>query len=454
MKEFNFKAILQKEGWKENICILTDENGLISSIEKASAKKKTFNYAIPGIQNAHSHAFQYAMAGLAELHSTKPLNNDFWSWRTAMYNLALTISPDDLESIAAMLYKEMLRNGYTHVAEFHYLHHDISGNPYENPSENGQRLIAAAKKTGIKITLIPIFYQKGGFNKDPEKKQKRFISQTFEMYNELFEQTKKSARFYSNANVGLGIHSMRAVCTRDIIKTCNFKDENTPIHIHVSEQLKEIENCKAFLGLRPVEWLGEHISLDENFHLVHATHINEKEINQIINSGANVVLCPSTEANLGDGIFPLKKFFSKKGRWSIGTDSHVSLNPMEEIRLLDYGQRLISHNRNTFGNSSSGDSGTIALSNSFFNGKKAMGADVVNHFEIGKPMDALVISETHPLIAQTSIKNLSNTIVYSSDITMFEGTLVDGNWTIKNGCHSSKLIDEQFNATMKKLKVR
>ena len=138
-----------------------EKNGLILSIEKASAKRKTFNYAIPGIQNAHSHAFQYAMAGLAELHSTKTLNNDFWSWRTAMYNLALTISPDDLESIAAMLYKEMLRNGYTHVAEFHYLHHDISGNPYENPSENGQRLIAAAKKTGIKITLIPIFYQKG-----------------------------------------------------------------------------------------------------------------------------------------------------------------------------------------------------------------------------------------------------------------------------------------------------
>ena len=141
MKEFNFKAILQKEGWKENVCILTDENGLILSIEKSSAKKERFNYAIPGIQNAHSHAFQYAMAGLAELHSTKPLNNDFWSWRTAMYNLALTISPDDLESIAAMLYKEMLRNGYTHVAEFHYLHHDHNGCKYSNHAEMGMQLL-------------------------------------------------------------------------------------------------------------------------------------------------------------------------------------------------------------------------------------------------------------------------------------------------------------------------
>ena len=187
---------------------------------------------------------------------------------------------------------------------------------------------------------------------------------------------------------------------------------------------------------------------------MHATHINKHEINKIASANANVVLCPTTEGNLGDGLFPLKEFLAQNGRWSIGTDSHVSLNPFEEIRLLDYGQRLITHNRNTFGNTLSGDNGSIALKSILINGKKAMGENQKDCFEIGKPLDALVISEQHPLINQTSFKNLSNTIVYSADISSYKGTIVNGKWIIKEGIHEDDGIEKNFKSTLNTLSKR
>ena len=454
MKEFKFKGLLVNKIWQENVSIMIDNDGVIQSIKNSNNGLGYSDFAIPGFQNAHSHSFQYAMAGLAELHDTKPNQNDFWSWRNAMYNLALTINPDQLEDIATMLYKEMLRNGYTHVAEFHYLHHDISGNKFNNISENGERLVSAAKKVGIKITLIPIFYQMGGFGKKPEEKQRRFISETYKDYIALLEASKKSACQYTNASTGIGIHSMRGVIEKDIIHLSEYRRNNAPFHIHVSEQLKEIEDCINHLDQRPVEWLANNIELNENYHLVHATHINKKEISKIAKSKANVVLCPSTEGNLGDGIFPLKEFLSENGRWSIGTDSHIGLNPLEEIRLLDYGQRLITHNRNTFGNNISGDNGSIAIESSFINGKKSMGEDQDVFFQIGQKFDALVISESHPLINQTSFKNLSNTIVYSSDISSYKGTIVNGDWVIREGKHKDENIEANFKSTLKTLSKR
>ena len=455
MTEFAFKGILQKEGWIENVVLKTDSNGVLVSIEQATRNTAEYcDFALPGFQNAHSHAFQYAMAGLAELHSTAEFQNDFWSWRKNMYDLALHISPDQMENIAAMIYKEMLRNGYTHVAEFHYLHHDPSGKKYDQLSEMSERIMAGAEKAGIKITLIPIFYQNGGFGKKAEKEQRRFISNSIDDYMELYESCVQSSTKYTSANVGCGIHSMRAVDTENIIRLSELKKKNTPFHIHVSEQLKEIDECQSYLGQRPVEWLNNNIQLDESYHLVHATHLVESEIQQIAKSGSNVVLCPSTEGNLGDGIFPLSKFLNKKGKWSIGTDSHIGINPLEEIRILDYGQRLTTHNRNTFGNKSSGDSGHIAIESALTNGRKAMGEDQNSFFEIGKPFDALVISEQHPLIEATTAKNRSNTIVYTADASMFKGTIVNGQWVITDGRHENHQIHSNFRKTMNELNVR
>ncbi len=454
MKKFEFKYLLQETGWEENMTVETDDTGIISSIHPTENSLNNNDIAIPGFQNAHSHAFQYAMAGLAELHPTDSNKDDFWSWRNAMYQLALQIEPEELESIASLLYAEMVRHGYTHVAEFHYLHHDKDGKPFQNLAEMGARLIQAAKNAGINITLIPIFYQKGGFGKDPLTDQKRFISPDIEAYLKLYESTVSSTKNYIHSGVGLGIHSMRAVETNDIIALSNYRNGNTPFHIHVSEQLKEIEDCINYLNARPVEWLAHNIELSENYHLVHATHLIDDEIQKIASSKANVVLCPSTEGNLGDGLFPLGKFLDLKGNWSIGTDSHVGLNPMEEIRILDYGQRLITHQRNTFANSSSGDSGFNAIQSALKSGRKAMGNNNTSFFKPGESLNAVVVSLEHPLTSSSNLQNLCNTIIYSSDVSMIKGTIVNGSWMVENGVHQNNEIGTNFIKTMKKLNYR
>ena len=454
MKKFEFKYLLQNTGWKENMILETDENGIITSIYQNKNSSNSNDIAFPGFQNAHSHAFQYAMAGLAEYHPTTKSADDFWSWRTAMYQLALQIDPEDLEAIASMLYAEMVRHGYTHVAEFHYLHHDKNGDAYENLGEMGARLIQAAKNAGINITLVPIFYQKGGFGKDPLPDQKRFISSDIDSYLKLYESSVNAIKNYIHSAIGMGIHSMRAVETNEIIALSNYRNGNTPFHIHVSEQLKEIEDCLHYLNARPVEWLSNNISLSEHYHLVHATHLIDQEIEAIAKSNANVVLCPSTEGNLGDGLFPLGKFLELDGKWSIGTDSHVGLNPMEEIRILDYGQRLITHRRNTFANSESGDSGFNAFQTALLSGRKAMGIHNTNFFKKGEKFNAVVASLDHPLMYTSKTNNLCNTIIYSSDLSMIKGTIVNGEFIVKNGDHINTEISSNFRTTLEKLKCR
>ena len=253
MRVVKVKGLLLEDGFKSDVFITVDEKGIISEISSHSDSSYTdLNvYALPGFQNAHSHAFQYAMAGLAERHATGKTPDDFWSWREAMYQLALSISPDDLENIAAMLYSEMLRNGYTNVAEFHYVHHDKNGESFDNLSEMGERLVAAAKKVGIGITLVPIFYQKGGFGKVPTAGQKRFISEDLSQYLNLLQASEKSTKNYDLANVGIGIHSMRGVEPEVIAEIAKSGPQDLPFHIHISEQLKEIEDSVTYLGKRP-----------------------------------------------------------------------------------------------------------------------------------------------------------------------------------------------------------
>lgn len=446
MKTYQFKGLLLNNGFLENAFVGIDETGKIQYLGKENPGgdvEKLDVYALPGFQNAHSHAFQYAMAGLAERHSTNETPDDFWSWREAMYKLALSISPDDLETIATLLYSEMLRHGYTNVAEFHYVHHDPDGNPYANLSEMGERLVAAAKSVGIGITLVPIFYQKGGFGKPPTNGQKRFISATIEDYLKLLEAAEKSTKLYENANLALGIHSMRGVEPTAIAEIAKNGPQNLPFHIHISEQLKEIEASLAYLQKRPVEWMLENVEMNDRFHLVHATHLTDAETDGIAASRANVVLCPSTEGNLGDGIFPLRRFQEKGGKWSIGTDSHVGLNPFEELRILDYGQRLISHKRNTFYSVNQGDSGLYAFEQSIIAGRKAMSNFKANYFELGGYFDAVLIDATAPLMAATGIKDLPSTILYSSDSSMQYGTFCHGKGVVKAGKH---LQEDQIRA--------
>ena len=421
MKSYRFKALLQNSGWIENASVSLDEKGKILSVSQESQTNASFRgYALPAFQNAHSHAFQYAMAGLAENHAG---DDDFWSWREKMYELALNLDPDEMKTIAAMLYAELVRHGYSNVAEFQYVHHDKNGAPYNNLAAMGEALIEAAVEAGIKITLIPIFYQKGGFGIEPSTRQQRFISKTFEDYARLFEASAKICERYENASVAVGIHSMRGVEAENILRAARELPQDVPFHIHVSEQLKEVEDCVAFLGRRPVEWLLENIDLSERFHLVHATHLTEEETEKSAKSGANVVLCPSTEGNLGDGIFPLRNYQSAGGAWSIGTDSHIGLNPFEEIRLLDYGQRLVSHKRNTFG----AGGGSFAIQQATIAGRRAMNNFEPEFFAVGADFDACVIDSVMPLLEDMNTENLTSAIVYTADVSQIIEIFVAGN---------------------------
>lgn len=421
MKFFRFKALLENSGWLENAVVGVDEWGKIISVSQNESVRAEFidGYALPAFQNAHSHAFQYAMAGLAENHSG---GDDFWSWREKMYQLALNLNPGEMKAIASMLYAELVRHGYSNVAEFHYVHYDQNGNSYNNLAAMGEALAEAAREAGIKITLIPIFYQKGGFGVEPNERQRRFISKTFDDYARLFEASAAVCEKYENAEIAVGVHSMRGVEAKDILRAVNDLPQNIPFHIHVSEQLKEVEDCVAFLGMRPVEWLLENVDLNERFHLVHATHLTGEETEKLAKTGANVVLCPSTEGNLGDGIFPLRQYQNFSGAWSIGTDSHIGLNPFEELRLLDYGQRLVSHKRDTFPE----NAGLFAITKATVAGRRAMNNFEKEFFGVGADFDACVIDAKAPLLENVNLENLASSIVYTVDASQILGTFVGG----------------------------
>jgi formimidoylglutamate deiminase len=452
---YKFNSLLQKTQWLTPAYVGVDDSGVINYLSdqspaEAIALESISGFALPGFQNSHSHAFQYAMAGLAENHPTGT-DDDFWTWREEMYKCALSVDPDQAEAIAAMLYAEMLRHGYTHVAEFHYLHHDKDGKPYAHLAEMGERMVSAAKTAGIKITLVPVFYQKGNFGIEPQPRQRRFISKTIDDYFNLVEASKAVIKNQSHASLAFSVHSLRAVDLPDVIKTFQQGPKELPFHLHVSEQKKEVEDCLAHCGKRPMQWLLDNVEVNERFHLVHSTHLDDDELTRLAKSKANVVLCPSTEGNLGDGIFRMKEFVKLGGHWCIGTDSHIGINPLEEFRMIDYRQRLVTNKRNTF----EGDAAQVMINESVIQGRLAMGRKTSDHFEIGQPFDALIVSATSHLLADTSEKNRLATIVYTSDSSRNFGTIVNGKWVVKNQHHQNgHSIKVAFGKAMKELKNR
>jgi formimidoylglutamate deiminase len=452
---FHFKALWYADRWLSPAYVFLNDQGHIEQITdqvpvQAISVEYVNGIALPGFQNAHSHAFQYAMAGLAESHPYGA-QDDFWTWREAMYQCALSVDPDEAEAIATMLYAEMLRHGYTNVAEFHYLHHDKNGKPYTNLAEMGERMVAAAKTAGIHITLIPVFYQKGGFGAEPQVRQRRFICRTIEDYFHLLDDSASAVKDQSHARLGFSVHSLRAVNRPDILKTWEHGPSSLPFHLHLAEQLKEVEDCKAYTGQRPAEWLLNNLSVNERFYLVHATHLNDDEVKRLAASKATVVLCPSTEGNLGDGIFRMKDFVREKGNWCIGTDSHIGLNPLEEFRMIDYRQRLITHQRNTF----EGDAATYLVQNEIVNGRLAMRLGRELPFAPGQPFNAVVYNADTPLLHVTSVEKLMSTLVYASDAACALGTIVEGKWVIYQGQHVKKEeIRSKFSKAIQSIKNR
>jgi formimidoylglutamate deiminase len=455
MTYYRFNALLQSSGWMMPAYVGVDEQGIAHYLgdqppPHPAAIEQVNGFALPGFQNAHSHAFQYAMAGLAENHPAGT-DDDFWTWREEMYKCALSVNPDQAQAIAAMLYAEMVRQGYTHVAEFHYLHHDKDGKPYANLAEMGERMLQAAAIAGIKITLIPVFYQKGGFGQAPQPRQRRFISNTVDEYLHLLDDSAAALKNFPGAALGFSVHSLRAVKLDDIIRTYQQGPSTIPFHLHVAEQKKEVEDCLAWCKKRPLQWVLDNLPVNGRFNLVHATHLDDDEVKRLAASKANVVLCPSTEGNLGDGIFRMKEYVKSGGCWCIGTDSHIGLNPFEELRMIDYRQRLVTNKRNTV----QGNAAHYFVTESVMRGRLAMGRITADHFEVGQPFDALVINAGSHLFADTSAGNLLPTILYTSDSSRNLGTIINGKWIVKNQHHKNgHAIKTAFSEAMKELSNR
>ena len=343
MKRLHAELALLPGGFAREVLIAWDEQGRLTEVQPDAARPEgaelIAGLVVPGLPNLHSHAFQRAFAGLTEYRGST--QDSFWTWRDLMYRFAGAITPDELEAIATQLYVEMLRAGYTSVCEFHYLHHDAAGRPYANPAEMSLRLVAAARRAGIALTMLPVLYQTSSFGaKPPREDQKRFLNEVDGLLRIVEALRAQGVRS------GVAPHSLRAVppaALKDLLDGITAIDASAPIHIHVAEQMQEVQDCLAWSGQRPVQWLLDHAPVGKRWCLVHATHLDAAEREEAARRGAVIGLAPSTEANLGDGIFDLPAWH---GAWGIGSDSHASVDAAEELRLLEYGQRLARQQRN------------------------------------------------------------------------------------------------------------
>ncbi len=441
------KALLPT-GWADDVRMVID-GGRIVAIEAGALPQRGDDEAacvIPGLCNAHSHAFQRALAGHTEQRSPEGHDN-FWSWRERMYELAGRVDAGSLRAIARQAYCEMLAAGYTSVAEFHYLHRDpTTGNGGDTMFD---AIVSAAGDSGIRLTYVPVHYERAGFeDPEPTARQASFAMSADEF---LAHYHRSAARRSTTLNVGIGAHSLRAVSQASLARIAEAAGGDVPVHIHIAEQQREVEQCYSSYGRRPVRWLLENFDVGDNWSLVHATHMDDGETTALARSGAVAVLCPSTEANLGDGLFPLHDYLSRGGRIAIGSDSHISINPFEELRWLEYGQRLASRSRNVV---SLRDShvGAELFARALEGGAYASGQAVVG-IRAGAPADIVVLSDDDPMLAGHGDESRLDALVFSGYPLPVERVMVGGQWCVVDGVHVRRdAAREDFAATLGRLR--
>jgi len=388
-------------GWARDVLLSWNEQGLLTDVKtQAACPAGTLQAAgplLPGMPNLHSHAFQRAFGGLTEYRGTE--QDSFWSWRSLMYRFAAAITPEQLEAIATGLYVEMLEAGYTSVCEFHYVHHDHDGRPYADDAALSMCLLRAAARVGIGLTLLPVLYQTSGFGgTSPSEGQRRFIRSTDNMLALL--QKLKPLCEAQDARLGLAPHSLRAVppnSLREALAGLHALDVTAPVHIHIAEQTAEVDACLAWSGQRPVQWLLDHAPVDDRWCLVHATHMTPEESIRAALTGAVAGLCPSTEANLGDGIFDAASWLQGGGRWGVGSDSHACVNAAEELMLLEYSQRLATRQRNVLASTEQPSVATAMMLAAVAGGAQASARPVAG-LVVGQQADFLVLDAQHLLV--------------------------------------------------------
>jgi formimidoylglutamate deiminase len=449
-REFWATRALLPGGWADGVRIAVDAAGAIAAVEPGTAPgaaRRLSGHVVPGMPDLHSHAFQRAMAGGAERRS--PAGQDsFWTWRETMYRFVGRFSPEDAEAMAAQLYAELLEHGFTCVAEFHYLHHQPDGAPYDDIAEMAKRHLGAAKRAGIGITMLPSLYRHGGiFGKEPHDGQRRFLND-LDAFTRILDGVREAIGDDPQMAVGVAPHSLRAVTPEMLRALCGF---DGPIHIHAAEQPKEVEECLAATGARPVRWLLENMPLDARWCLIHATHIDEAEATDLAKTGAVAGLCPTTEASLGDGIFPLPSFLAAGGRFGVGTDSHVGTSPAFELRQLETTQRLRDHARAVATAHQNPHPGRTLLEAALAGGAQVSGR-AIGAIAPGMRADLVELDDTHPLLLGRGGDALLDAWVFNGQGNPVRSVVCGGRVVVEAGRHVDAMaIKDEFCVAMRRL---
>lgn len=437
-------------GWMRNVRIDVDAAGTIASVAPdtvAGDATRLAGAVLPGIANTHSHAFQYAVAG--RLEGVRTDRENFWTWRDGMYELAGRLSPDDVESIASFLYVTMLEAGYTSVGEFHYLHNAPGGAAYETKTEMSDRLLQAARNAGIGITLLLVLYRHGDFGRGPVlPAQRRFVLDVDEVGSMLAALTARAND--SRERIGVAPHSLRAVAADELRELLALVEAETPVHIHIAEQQREVEECSRFYGRRPIAWLLENAPVSPAWTLVHATHAQPGELSQVATRGAVVALCPTTEADLGDGIFPAHTYLEAGGAFGIGSDSHVAVDPAEELRVLEYAQRLTQHRRVILAENGS-SAGETLYARAARGGAQSLGVPG-GAIEAGARADLVTLDLEGPALAGCKAGALLDAWIFGGGRGLVSDVVVAGKRVVSAGVHPHRdAAARRYKQTLRKL---
>jgi len=445
-----FDHALLPTGWATNVGI-DIRDGTICTVQanaSSEGRERITGIALPGLPNLHSHTFQRGMGGLAETRG--PRGDSFWTWRQVMYRFLGSLTPDDIETIAAAAMVEMLEGGFTALAEFHYVHHDVDGRPYDNPAELSGRTAAAAHATGMGLTLLPVLYSHGGFGgAAPTDGQRRFINDV-ESYINLYERAKDALAPLDDAAIGIAPHSLRAV-SPEALQELLAMAPTGPVHIHIAEQIKEVEDCLAWSGQRPVEWLLDHAPVDERWCLVHATHLTPEETRRFAWSGAVAGLCPITEANLGDGIFDGVDFLRAGGVFGVGSDSNIELSAPGELKQFEYSQRLKHRARNVLAENEGESTGRVLYEGALAGGARAVGR-LVGAIDIGHRADLVVLDSEHPHLSTVSGDRWLDCYLFTTGTAAIDRVIVAGRTVVSGGRHEKRdAIMDRYAATMRRI---
>jgi formimidoylglutamate deiminase len=443
---------LLPDGWRRDVLLAWDGQGDLLRAEPGAAPPpgvEQADYVLPGMVNLHSHAFQRALGGLTEKAGPGP--DSFWTWRELMYRFANRISPEQIEAVAAQLYAECLRHGYTAVCEFHYIQRDVNGEPYARPAETAERVARAARKSGIGLTLLPVMYSYAGFNEQPLQSSQRRFRTDPEFVLRIVEALEPLRG--PQLEVGAAPHSLRAVSIGQLRELAQALPAGRPLHIHIAEQQLEVRQCLEATGRRPVDYLLDEAAIDARWCLVHATHLSELEVARLAASGACAGLCPTTEANLGDGIFPLEAFIQAGGRFGIGSDSHVSQSPVEELRWLEYGQRLVQQRRNVAVDHEQRDVAAFLWQRALQGGAQAAGRRL-GSLAPGRRADLLVLDSDHPNLDGLDDADVLGRFLFCGNDNLVRDVLAGGRWVVRGGRHLDQdAIVQDYKAVVRALRT-